>query len=93
MQRGENPMSDEPTTVATFSDAFEANLAKSLLEEAGIRALITGDAIESTWHLGGAFGGVKLLVTEWDLAEAKRLLAEWQCDQGMASGPAEPDCE
>ena len=86
-------MSDEPTTVATFSDAFEANLAKSRLEEAGIRAFVTGDQIDSTWRLGGAFGGVKLLVAERDLAEAKRLLAEWQDGEGMASEPAEPDCE
>lgn len=70
-------MSDEPTTVATFSGSFEANLAKSRLEEAGIRAFITGEAIESTWHLGGAFGGVKLLVAEKNVAEAKTLLAEW----------------
>jgi hypothetical protein len=84
-------MSDEPTTVATFSDSFEANLAKGRLEEAGIRAFVTGDAIDSTWHLGGAFGGVKLLVAERDLAEAKNLLDQWESGDAQSCDPAAPN--
>jgi hypothetical protein len=84
-------MTDEPVTAATFSNSLEANLAKSQLEEAGIRAFVTGDQIESTWHLGGALGEVKLLVAERDLDEAERILAEGPADDGEWNEESDPD--
>lgn len=84
-------MLDEPVTVATFADSFEANLAKALLEEAGIQALVTGDQIESTWHLTSTFGGVKLVVAERDLADAKEVLEQWRRDADPPSDRPDRD--
>jgi hypothetical protein len=61
--------------VRTFSNKLEAEMARGLLESAGVQAwLLTDDA-------GGAYpfqlsgGGVQLMVTEADAAAAEELLA------------------
>jgi hypothetical protein len=55
------------TTVATYSNAAEAELLHSLLADAGIDAFVPEDL----------FGGViRVQVAEESAAEAKRILAE-----------------
>ncbi len=86
-------MLDEPVTVATFGDSFEANLAKARLEDAGIRALVTGDQIESTWHLSSTFTGVTLVVANSDLQAARKVLQDWPADDPGSSDSDETDDE
>ena len=62
-------------TVASFSAAYEAHLAKGLLESNGIAAFVADDHFVSTyWFLSNAVGGVKVQVAETDVEEALRVL-------------------
>lgn len=72
-------MSDEVVTLATFTTPAEAQLAKSMLEERGIKVMIADEeTVGMAWHLGGALGGVKLLVLESQWMQARVALAEHQ---------------
>jgi hypothetical protein len=61
--------------VATFPDALVARMARDELQEAGISACL-GDETTNTmlWHIGGALGGVKLLVFASQAEKAKTIL-------------------
>jgi hypothetical protein len=52
----------------------EADLAQSILQEDGVRALVSGDSEGWAPHL--AVGGMKLMVLEDDLDRAEKLLSE-----------------
>ena len=60
--------------VRTFRNRVEADLARSILEEEGVRALVSGDA--EGWAPYLAVGGVKLMVLDDDLERAEKLLSE-----------------
>ena len=66
-------MAKELASIATFLYRHEAELAKSLLSEKGIEAIISAD------DLGGyrpdlSMGNVKLLVKKEDVEKAKEVL-------------------
>jgi hypothetical protein len=64
-------------TVAAFDVAYKADLACTLLTEAGIPAYVTDREIVSMeWLLGNAVGGVKVQVAERDVERAEALLEE-----------------
>src|SRR5690242_12522571 len=61
-------MPEKLLTLATFATPEEAALAKNRLSEEGIPALLSdSEAVGIAWHLGNAFGGVKLQVAEDDM--------------------------
>jgi len=63
--------------IASFTSVGEADVARGLLESAGIPCQLGDEAtIGIAWHLSNALGGVKLLVDSTQADEAKRLLAE-----------------
>jgi hypothetical protein len=62
--------------VQSFGSQFEAELAKGVLEEAGIQAIIQGDtAGRMREHLAWSGAGFKILVREDDAATAHDVLA------------------
>ena len=62
--------------VQSFGTQFEAELAKGVLEEAGIQAIIQGDtAGRMREHLAWSGAGFKILVREDDAASARDVLA------------------
>ena len=62
--------------VQSFGSQFEAELAKGVLEEAGIQAMIQGDtAGRMREHLAWSGAGFKILVRENDAATARDVLA------------------
>jgi hypothetical protein len=61
--------------VQAFGDQWEAQLAKSALEAAGIDSAIQADSVGSTRpHVAFVTGGYKLLVREEDAAAAHDVL-------------------
>jgi hypothetical protein len=72
---GETPMSDRLVKLTSFGTVEEAHLAKNALEAEGIQAFLDGEATAGNlWHIGGAIGGIKLLVPEDEIPRAQRVL-------------------
>lgn len=68
-------MDDTFVTVGRFHRLDEANFAKSLLDGAGIHAVLVGDnTVGMAWHLAPALGGVRLQVRREDQEVARALL-------------------
>jgi F420-dependent methylenetetrahydromethanopterin dehydrogenase len=66
----------------SFASEFEAELARGVLEEAGIQAIIQGDtAGRMREHIAWSGAGFKILVRENEAATAREVLAS----------PLEPD--
>ena len=69
--------SDRIITVAVFGNAAEAAIARSVVEDAGIRTSLDGELTSVALSLYAAgLTGVKLLVAEADAARAAAALAE-----------------
>src|SRR5580704_3096843 len=94
-------MSYRLATVATFWNPVEANLARNLLDEAGIRAFLADEQmVGMVWQLANAAGGIKLQVEDRDAEKAALVLADWErpeqpgADQDhaapLASGEEQP---
>ncbi len=68
---------DEPfVTVATFTTADEAEVARVSLENIGIPCvLVDVETVNMLWSVSNAIGGVKVQVAKSDVARAERLLA------------------
>jgi hypothetical protein len=80
-------MADRLVTIATFDLAGKARLALNVLEAAGIKAVLSDEALVSMdWLLSTAVGGIKLQVWEADAERAVGLLEE-------ALAPGEPLAE
>lgn len=72
-------MSDNVVTLATFNTPGEAQMARNMLEEQGIKAMIADEElIGMNWCLSNAIGGVKLLVLESQWMQARVALAQHQ---------------
>jgi hypothetical protein len=69
------PMSDSFVTVATFSVALEAQMARSLLQDEGIPAQVTGDLAATTLGISALGGQVQVMVAPENVDRAKELLA------------------
>lgn len=85
-------MSDNLVTVATFNTPAEAQLAKNVLEEEGIKSMIADEEVVGmAWYIGNAVGGVKLLVLEHDWMKARATIAQHQekLDEEMEADGAE----
>ena len=64
-------------TVASFGEVPNAEIAKNIIEEAGIKAYLTdSELVTYEWLLSNAIGGVKVQVAEEDAERAYAALAE-----------------
>jgi Putative prokaryotic signal transducing protein len=78
--------------IQSFGSQFEAELAKGVLEEAGIPAIIQGDtAGRMREHLAWSGAGFKALVREDDAAKARDVLASPVEEDEGAGADAETD--
>jgi hypothetical protein len=69
-------MPNSLTTVATFADSVEANLAKNRLEASSVRAFLANDEIvDMVWYWGNAIGWIKLQVDAEDAGAARAILS------------------
>lgn len=77
-------------TVATFANAFNANVVKGRLDSEGIPCFIKDEhTVAMNPFYSGALGGIKLQVREEDEADARRLLAELGYVQRFTPPPPE----
>ena len=68
-------MTEPLVTAATFSSSVEAEVARNVLEDAGIPAFLADTEVTAVLGLPGpALGTVKLLVAEADLERAREIL-------------------
>jgi hypothetical protein len=75
--------------IRTFWNLLEAQLAKGLLESAGIEAFLFDDnMVRLDWFNANALGGVKLRVDADKVEEATRILEE---NVSANAGPEEED--
>lgn len=63
--------------VGTFGTAWEAGMAKSILEAEGIPAFVDGETVRGLALPDRFPWAVKLLVAEEDLAQAQEILRRW----------------
>lgn len=72
----------EPLVLAhSFDYDWQAHIAKSLLEEHGIRSIIDNEMMGTILPLGfNSIGGFRLMVFRSDLEEARRLIADMRLD-------------
>lgn len=75
-------MLNKLVTVRTFDTPIKANMALSFLETEGVEGFLEGEeTVGMAWHLGNAFGGVKLQVREEDAERASILLDSDRLDE------------
>jgi hypothetical protein len=67
---------NDPTIVRTFSDRGEAEIARSLLESEGIRALLSADDLAGNTPPLDFSAGLQLVVEAEDVERARELLDE-----------------
>lgn len=68
---------DELITIKSFSQSYEAEIARGRLESAGMWAVVAdAHMINMNWFYSDALGGVKLQVRRRDAAEALKILSE-----------------
>ncbi|HVK16195.1 MAG TPA: DUF2007 domain-containing protein [Fimbriiglobus sp.] len=81
------------TTVASFDLAAKAELARNVLEEAGIDAVLTdAEIVAMDWLISNAVGGIKVQVREEDAERAAEVLAgEFGEEAGLASEDLDED--
>lgn len=64
-------------TIQKFGTPQDAHLARSVLDAAGIVALVTDEAAATwMWHVGTALGGARVQVAARDAARARQVLQE-----------------
>ena len=61
--------------VRTFQNKLEAEMARGLLESAGVRAWLASDDAGGAYPFQLSGGGVQLMVEQADAAAAEELLA------------------
>lgn len=70
-------MTDSLVLVSSYSKVIDAEIAKSLLDAAGIYCVVVNDSLVAMDSLMGiGYGGVQLKVRPEDLEKAKKTLAE-----------------
>ncbi len=81
------------TTVATFDIAAKAEVAKNVLDEAGIPAVLTyAEIVAMDWLIANAVGGIKLQVREEDAERAAAVLDErFGAEAGLAAEGLDED--
>lgn len=67
---------DDIVLAAKFSDPSEAYIAAGMLENHGIRCMLTNQIVSSVLPIDGITGGVRLSVFRRDYEETMKLLEE-----------------
>jgi hypothetical protein len=68
-------MTDDLVTIASFSQPYEAQLARGTLEASGIESVLRDEhTVGADWFFSTALGGVKIQVRSSDVSEARRVL-------------------
>jgi hypothetical protein len=80
-----------PAVARVYTSVLEAQLAKSVLDAAGVPARLADEhLVTMNWTYSNAVGGVKILVPEEQLEEARALLDTDAAVEAIASaGPAD----
>lgn len=69
------PSRRKPVTLRTLRDVPQAQLAKSILESAGIQCFLADEnLVQMDWFYSNVIGGIKLWVDEGDAEAAAKLL-------------------
>jgi hypothetical protein len=81
------------TTVASYDVAANAQIARNILEAAGIPAVVTDQEIVAMdWLISNAVGGIKVQVREEDADRAAEVLADKLGDgAGLVSDAVDED--
>ena len=94
-------MPDEMVTIAKFSSLGEAKLAQGKLFSEGISAFVCDEHMHAiNWHMGGAFGGIRLQVPDRQVIRALEVLDGFEPDatgeeddEEMETVACCPECE
>jgi len=92
-------MSDELVTIAKFFSLGEAKLAQGKLSSEGISAFVCDEHTHAiNWHMGAAFGGIRLQVPDSQLVRALEVLEGFQPEESDEEEETEevpccPECE
>lgn len=80
-------MSEKLVTVARFTEYPEADLARQLLEEAGIKAFVMNQNVQVAWGIYPP-GGIELQAAESEAQEAREILKAHE-PEGEVAGEGE----
>ncbi|HME31578.1 MAG TPA: DUF2007 domain-containing protein [Terriglobales bacterium] len=93
-------MSEELVTIAKFYSLGEAKLAQGKLSSEGILAFLCDEHMHAiNWHMGGAFGGIRLQVPDSQVVRALEVLEGFEPEEHeeedgeMENVPCCPECE
>jgi hypothetical protein len=81
----------DPTIVRTFSDRGEAEIARSLLENEGITALVAADDMGGNTPPLDFSSGLQLVVEAVDVDRARELLDEVISDEALDAAERESE--
>jgi hypothetical protein len=71
-------MADRLITIAKYYDYFEASMAKQVLEENGIVAVIMGENLANAVGVAPALANVELQINERDMDAAVGILKDFE---------------
>lgn len=93
-------MPEELVTIAKFYSLGEAKLAQGKLSSEGISAFLCDEHMHAiNWHMGGAFGGIRLQVPDSQVVRALEVLEGFEPEEPeeedgeMEDVPCCPECE
>ena len=92
-------MPEELVTIAKFFSLGEAKLAQGKLASEGISAFLCDEHTHAiNWHMGAAFGGIRLQVPDSQMVRALEVLEGFQPDESAEEEETEevpccPECE
>jgi hypothetical protein len=93
-------MSEELVTIAKFFTLGEAKLAQGRLSSEGISVFVCDEHTHAiNWHMGAAFGGIRLQVPERQVVRALEILDGFEPETTEEEGeddeevPSCPECE
>lgn len=79
-------MSEELVTIANFLSLGEAKIAQGKLISAGISTFVCDENMHAIgWHMGLAFGGIRLQVPDSQVVRALEVLDDFDVDPRSAS--------
>ena len=92
-------MSEDLVTIGRFFSLGEAKLAQGKLSSEGISAFLCDEHTHAiNWHMGAAFGGIRLQVPDSQVVRALEVLEGFQPDESAEEEETEevpccPECE
>jgi Putative prokaryotic signal transducing protein len=92
-------MSEELVTIAKFFSLGEAKVAQGKLVSEGISVFVCDEHMHAiNWHMGAAFGGIRLQVPDSQLVRALEILEGFEPDateeeEETEEVPCCPECE